>query len=315
MSAKIWDEATISAKAGEYRTKSDFQRGCGGAYVACISRYPGLMDTLFDNQIRYWKDEASVREEAKKYTSRAEFRKGTPGASKSAIAKFPHVLDEIFGSKLRVVWDLDSLILEAQDYPSRRAFQDGSGGAYNAFRRFPGELDKIFPLRYKYWGNEVDIRAEASKYRTKADFVYGCVSAYGAALGMGIIDDLGFESGGSGFDTTAPGFLYVTGIALTCGGDGTMFGVTNRTPTIRYTGIERAFMSDGSAYLFKVGADALRIETLLRRTFSEFAVIKGQSPLRDKQGTAGEILSGVPKCAVMSAIAEFHDDLPECQPW
>lgn len=311
----VWTEKTLREEASKYKTKSEFHKGSGGAYFACLSRFPGLVDDLFGNLIRFWKDEGSVRLEAAKYGSRSDFRYGSPGASKAAVSKFPHILDELFGDKLVTVWSLEKLKLEATKFSSRVEFKGGAGGAYNALLRFHGELDKIFPLKYRYWSNEADIRAEASKYRTKSEFVYGCVSAYGAALDLGIIDDLGFEPGESGFDTQAPTYLYLTSLALTDGGAGVLFGITNRTPKVRYTLLERAFMGEGSAYLFQKGADALRIETSLRREFLEFAAIRGQSPLRDKLGTAGEILSGVPLEFVMEALSTYCTELPPREPW
>lgn len=312
----VWTEESIIREAQMYQSKSEFQRGSGGAYVACISRFPGLIDSLFNNKIRYWKDEESVRSEASKYTSRVEFRKGCPGAYKSTVAKFPHLMDELFGPKKVTVWTLPRLITEAKEYSSRKEFQRTSGGAYIAFNRFPGELDKLFPMKYRYWGNEKDIREEASKYHTKAEFIYGCVSAYGAALDMGIIDDLGFESSKFGFDSNAPTHLYVASLELMDGTQSTIFGITNRTPKQRYKLKERSLMRECITYRFPRGSDALKLETLLRREFKEFSAEDGQSPLLFKKGTAGEILRNVPLEFVTEMLKEYAGEtLPPPEPW
>ena len=311
----VWDKDGLIREASKYGTKAAFKRNSGGAYAACMVRFPGLIDGLFDNQISYWKEESAVALEAKKYNTRREFQKGASGAYKSALSKFPHLLVQIFGEPLVKPWKLEALILEAEKYGSRSEFMVESGGAYAAILKFPGELDKIFPLKYRYWGNEDDIRKEASKYKTKAEFVSGCVSAYGAALELGIIDDLGFSPGNSGFDTTAPAYIYLAELTLKDGKDGVLFGITNRTPKGRYTRAERSFMKSLRAFMFDVGSDALKIETMLRREFISFAVGEGQSPLLFKKGTAGEIVRDVAIDVVLERLMSAHANLPEMEEW
>lgn len=311
----VWDKDGLVREASKYDTKAAFKRNSGGAYAACMVRFPGLIDALFDNQISYWKDESAVALEAEKYNTRREFQKGASGAYKSALSKFPHLLEQIFGEPLVKPWALEGLILEAKKYSSRAEFMVESGGAYAAILKFPGELDKIFPLKYRYWGNEDDIREEASKYKTKAEFISGCVSAYGAALELGIIDDLGFSPGNSGFDTTAPAYIYLAELTLKDGKDAVLFGITNRTPKGRYTKAERSFMRSLRAFMFDVGSDALKIETMLRREFIAFAVGEGQSPLLFKKGTAGEIVQDISVDAVLERLMSAHANLPEMEEW
>ena len=311
----VWDKEGLIKEASKYDTKAEFKRGSGGAYTTCMAKFPGLIDDLFDNQIRYWKDESVVAAEARKYGTRTEFRKGSIGAYKSALSKFPHLLEQIFGKPLVKPWKLEDLILEAKKYESRAEFRINASGACMSFFKFPGELDKIFPLKYRYWGNEDDIREEASKYKTKAEFVSGCISAYGAALELGIIDDLGFAPGNSGFDTTAPAYIYLAELTLKDGKDGVLFGITNRTPKGRYTRAERSFMKSLRAFMFDVGSDALKIETMLRREFIAFAVGEGQSPLLFKKGTAGEIVQDVSVDTVLERLASTCAHLPEMEEW
>lgn len=311
----VWDKDSLIREASKYDTKTAFKRNSGGAYAACMVRFPGLIDDLFDNQISYWKEESAVSVEAQKYKTRSGFQKGSSGAYKSALNKFPHLLAQIFGEPLVKSWTLEELILEAKKYESRAEFRTNAGGACMSFFKFPGELDKIFPPKYRYWSNEDDIRKEASKYRTKAQFISGCVSAYGAALELGIIDDLGFLPGNCGFDTTSPAYIYLAELTLKDGKGGVMFGVTNRTPKGRYTRAERSFMKSLRAFLFEVGSDALKIETMLRREFSAFVVGEGQSPLLFKKGTAGEIVQDVSVDVVLDRLMSAHANLPEMEDW
>ena len=311
----VWDKEGLIKEASKYDTKAEFKRGSGGAYTTCMAKFPGLIDDLFDNQIRYWKDESVVAAEARKYGTRTEFRKGSIGAYKSALSKFPHLLEQIFGKPLVKPWKLEDLILEAKKYESRAEFRINASGACMSFFKFPGELDKIFPLKYRYWGNEDDIREEASKYKTKAEFISGRFGAYKAALELGIIDDLGFAPGNSGFDTTAPAYIYLAELTLKDGKDGVLFGITNRTPKGRYTRAERSFMKSLRAFMFDVGSDALKIETMLRREFIAFAVGEGQSPLLFKKGTAGEIVQDVSVDTVLERLASTCAHLPEMEEW
>lgn len=290
----IWTLQSLTTEASKYSTKKEFSRSNNSAYSACLSRFPGLIDQFFENRLKYWKDERKALEEARKYTKRSDFKRESSGAYKAALSLFPHILHEAFGEPLVRRWALQDLLNEASKYSSRAEMLRLNCGAHAAFSNFPGEIDKVFPPKYRYWSKESDIRSEASKYRTKAEFVYGCISAYGAALQLGIIDELGFEPAGPGFDTTEPAYLYITGIVLKCGDSGVMFGVTNRKLSNRYTTQEREHMFDLTAFWFDRGAQALELENLLRREFKKFAVSDGDSPLTFKKGTSGEILKGVP---------------------
>lgn len=311
----VWSKDDLVAEAAKYGTKAQFRAGSNGAYVTCLTKFPGLIDEVYTNQIKYWKDEQLVLEEAKKYKDRREFRLKASGAAKAAYAKFPHIVEQVFGPASCRTWDLRALIDEAGLYDSRSSFKESSGGAYMAFSRFPGELDRLFHPKYRCWENEEDIRLEAGKYRTKAEFVTGCVSAYGAALRLGIIDDLGFEPGLTGFDTTTQAYLYVASVKLKSGGSGTVFGITNRTPKTRYSTDERQHMEGMKAFLFHNGADALKCETMLRRAFMRFSVAEGQSPLQFKKGTAGEMLDGVEPLTVLHALQIMCTPLPEIEDW
>lgn len=60
------DELIIEAK--KYDSKGEFARKCSGAYLAMISKFPGLIDSIFENADKYntrdmiyiWRAEPSV---------------------------------------------------------------------------------------------------------------------------------------------------------------------------------------------------------------------------------------------------------------
>ena len=298
----VWTEVLLTEEAQKYQSKSDFQKGSGGAYAACVNRFPGLIDTLFDNRIRYWKTEESVLLEAQKYTSRSEFQHGTPGAYKSAAAKFPHILDDLFGESRTSPWSVKELVEEALKYDSRDAFQTGNGAALAfLYRHHRDLLHELFPPRKVTWTEDM-VRAEAAKYKTKAEFISGNVGAYGYALRTGIIDDLGFASGSCGFQTTKAATFYLSELLLKNNRTAVLFGITNRAAALRYTKYEQRGMRNKVSLQFQIGADALRLETELRRATRGLTIERGLSPLRDKLGTGGEILTGVRFNAIYTMV-------------
>lgn len=292
MNALVWTREAISQEARNYKSKSDFKEASGSAYYACVCRYPGLIDTLFENKIRYWKTEEAVREEALKYKTRKEFQKAVSGAYKSAVRKFPHVLDDVFGESKTLPWSIDELVEEAGKYESRDAMKQGNCGAMAALYKHPDLLESLFPAKYVKWTEDL-VRAEAAKYRTKADFIYSNVGAYGYASSLGILDDLGLETGTCGFQTTKKAVFYLSELLLINKQVGVLFGITNRRASTRYTKYEQRAMRNKVALTFEKGSDALRLETSLRRSTKDLTIRRGLSPLRDKLGTSGELLVGV----------------------
>lgn len=304
----VWNEHSLRVEAAKYTTKSDFQRGSGGAYIACLKRFPHILNDTFNNSIRYWKDEQSVRTEAERYSSRTAFMRGSSGAYKAAASKFPHILVALFGESSNSPYTRDELLDLARQCSSRFEFRRRFGGAYAvACYQFPDVLDEALPLIYSYWSDESDVRKEASKYLTKSEFVRGSVSAYQSALRMGIIDDLGFVEGACGFQTTKPAYLYITELSLKNGERSVMFGITNNLPSKRYRRREQSHMGDRLAFMFNKGSTALSIETALKRKTKGSHVPAGASPLFEKSGTSGEIVVGYSLPDLVTFISGLAD--------
>lgn len=312
MNATVWTRETISEEARKYTSKSSFKKSSGAAYSACVCRYPGLIDTLFENKIRYWKTEADVRSEASKYKTRKEFQVTSSGAYKSAIAKFPHVLDEMFGESKTRPWHPDELIAEALKYESRDAMKSGNCAAMAALYKKPDLLESLFPAKYVKW-TEALVRAEAAKYKTKADLIYNSVGAYGYARRIGILDDLGFDTATSGFQTTKSAMFYLSEILLINKQPGVLFGITNRSASTRYTKREQRQMRNKVVLTFEKGQDALSLETSLRRHTKDLTISRGLSPLRDKLGTGGELLVGVKFDAIYRMVMSLASNAKSVQ--
>ena len=213
-------------------------------------------------------------------------------------------------------WGMDDYINEAKQYPSRLKLKLSDRGLYNAFNKFPGELDKIFPpqVRVEREISETSIRSEAAKYVTRKEFADHDPDMYKAALKMGIISNLGFPYL-TGFNDNIPAQLYVGTVLLTDGSCGTMFGITTRHIYSRFSLAEVARLSNTLSFKFDAGIKARRLEKYLKDKFRPFAVECGLSPLRDKVGTSGEVLAGVSVQDVVNTLFSSGEDVPDPVGW
>ena len=91
-----WNEDSIREEAKKYKSKIDFQRRCGHVYQLAIKL--GIIDELFENQLRYWTEE-SAREEAKKYKSKIDFQRRCASAYQVAIKL--GIIDSLFENQPR----------------------------------------------------------------------------------------------------------------------------------------------------------------------------------------------------------------------
>ena len=310
-----WTESALREVASKYETKTSFRSGDKSAYMTCITRFPGMIDTLFSNQNKRWDSRDVVLAEARKYTGRKAFKVGAPRAFAVARDKYPDILHEVFEYQRHGAWSLPHLIAEAQKYETRLEFLNNRVGAYAAFKRFPGELDRLFPAARMSWVDESDVRAEASKYRQKSEFQKGCGSAYYAALRMGIIDDLGFDRGKGGFDRTLGAYLYVAELFLTSGEPGVLLGITNRTPRDRYMSYDRVLITKRHSYWLEDGGKAREMENELRALLRGHWISRVDSPLTKKSGTTGEVLSGVSVESVVGFIRLKYGLEPGADGW
>src|SRR5574340_1543120 len=110
----VWTEDQLRVEASKYATRSEFQRGSGGAHMACVTRFPHILSSIFERQVQDWKTEPAVRLEVSKYSTRSELQACNSGCYKSAIAKFPPLLDEIYGPALVRRIDTETCLTEAR---------------------------------------------------------------------------------------------------------------------------------------------------------------------------------------------------------
>ena len=134
---------------------------------------------------------------AKQYKTREELRKEDPavhgkiyklGLAKSALKHMS------YQQKPNNYWSIDRLKKEAQKYKYIKDFRQGSPGAFQAAQK-KGLLDKIGPSLIKvkkpngYWTKK-RIFNEARSFLTLKDFRKENPGAYGAALELGLFNEL-----------------------------------------------------------------------------------------------------------------------------
>lgn len=299
-----WTREELVVEASKYKSKVEFQKKSGGAYVSCMSRFPGLIDELFDNQIRYWRTEDDVLPEMRKYATRTELQKASGNCYAAVLKKFPHLFEEVYGATLIERHTPESVVRLASQCENRVEFMRRFGGAYQyALKNM--DLDSIFPRQRGCWDSEEKIRAEASKYRTRGEFHDKSQRAYTLACELGIMNDLGFDPPNFGFKDMQSAFLYVTDIFLTDGCPGIMIGITNKHPKYRYRVAERVVLTNRTSFLFDKGYEAMQVERHLKDRFFPFTVEPIDSPLIKKTGATGEILRGVRRDDLISEIMSF----------
>ena len=73
MAKSKWNYDTCLEEANKYKSRTEFQKKCGGAYRAALKN-AWLDDCTFKEERKFW-DKKSCLEEARKYKSRGEFWK------------------------------------------------------------------------------------------------------------------------------------------------------------------------------------------------------------------------------------------------
>lgn len=299
-----WTREELVNEAAKYATKFEFQRKAAGAYVTCMAKFPGLIDELFDNQLRYWRTEADVLGEMRKYSTRTELQKASGNCYAAASKKFPHLFDEVYGPSLVERHTPESVLALAAKCENRVEFMRRFGGAYQyAMKNM--DVDAIFPRRRERWDSEEKVRTEAAKYRTRGEFHDKAQRAYELARELGIMNDLGFDPPNFGFKEMQSAYLYVTDIFLTDCRPGLMIGISNKHPKYRYRVAERVLLTNRVAFLFDHGYEAAHVERHLKAKFFPFTVEPIDSPLIKKTGARGEILRGVKRDDLITDITAF----------
>lgn len=186
-----WTKERCANEALEYETRTAFQKGAQGAYLAArknkwLNDICGHMKCI-KKPDGYWTKER-CHEQALNYEVREAFRIGSKGAYDAALRH--GWLDEICSHmETPFVWTFDKCAEEALQHNSKTLFKNSAGGAYRAARK-NGWLDKICGHMETpfVWTKEL-ILEEAIKYTSKTDFKQQSSGAYMAAKKLGCFDE------------------------------------------------------------------------------------------------------------------------------
>jgi len=192
MCGVFWTKEKVQNEANKYTRRIDFQNNSSKAYNAALRN--GWLDEVCDHMPQTHIDWTldKVREEAKKYTDFTDFRKNSSLAYGAAYRN--GWLDEISSHMEKKLdrWTEDSLIKEMGKYKSISELRNNNGGAYTTAYNLLGSK-----FINDFYGSTANImwtldllKKEASKYKTRLDFLRGSESAYKAAERQGILQDL-----------------------------------------------------------------------------------------------------------------------------
>jgi len=129
-----WNYGSCFEKSKQYKTKSEFQRGCVSAYRKSLEM--GWLDNWFINAERKKWTRDKCSEEARKYHSRSEFRLSNQSAYNSAWKN--GWLDDYYWfrkNKRKRKWNEDSCYAAAKEYCSITEFATKYSAAYKTSRK------------------------------------------------------------------------------------------------------------------------------------------------------------------------------------
>lgn len=190
-----WNRKTCREEALKYKSSSEFEVNCSGAYAAAI-RNGWIKDyTWF---VKYWEpkwDKQACYNEAKKYKTRIEFQRSSGSAYNKAYRMgwlndydwMPSRQQKPYG-----YWDnYEHCYEEAKKYTNRKGFQRGSVTAYSKALKHGWLGDYTWfdeKQKHNYWNKETCFE-EAKKYKSRSEFGKHAVRAYELALANGWLDD------------------------------------------------------------------------------------------------------------------------------
>lgn len=150
-----WTHDAVIEEAKKYKTRTEFGKGCGGAYTVAMERgWINECTWFVERQHRWTREECYT--EALKYTTRNGFRKGNSNAAQKA-SKMGWMADYTWfenGYIYQKKWTREKCLQEGKLYDSRGHFKEGNPGCYRAARQ-NGWLD------------------EMTWFRDLKDFIYG----------------------------------------------------------------------------------------------------------------------------------------------
>ncbi len=193
---KKWTKSRVEEESKKYGSRSEFSKGCTGAYGA--ARKNGWLDsfTWLKQQIKpngYWSRER-VEEESKKYGSRSEFEEGCISAYN--VSRKNGWLDSFTWLKQQIkpngYWTYENCKQEALKYTSVSEFKKQTSAAYNTayLCGYLRDFTWLYGIQKPkgYWSYE-NCKQEALKYINKNEFHKKCGSAYNVSRKNGWLDD------------------------------------------------------------------------------------------------------------------------------
>jgi predicted GIY-YIG superfamily endonuclease len=194
---KYWDEKSVRKEASKYTSKSEFQKGSGSAYDK--AKKLGIIDDLgfqilgskYKRMIYafiFTKNNAvyvglTYNQERRK---KQHFKVDNENGRASAVKIFR---DET-GETPEMIKLTDYLPKEEAVLKENEFVEYYRSLGYKILNRTKTGALGGNVLKW----TEDNIHKEASKYKSKSEFQNGSIGAYGAALRLGIIDDLGFTN-------------------------------------------------------------------------------------------------------------------------
>ena len=180
-------------EAKKYKTRKEFQVGCGCAYYrARVNKWLDDYTWFIHPEVssKKWNKETCY-DEAKKHKTLKEFAEKSSGCYSAAL-KNGWLGDYTWlkrKQKSKGYWDYDNCFNEAIKYSSRREFKEGNDSAYRSSIK-NGWIDEYtwFTKPNKKWNYE-NCLEESKKYSTRGEFALASSGAYHVARENNWLDE------------------------------------------------------------------------------------------------------------------------------
>lgn len=188
-----WTLEKLKKEALKYKTRAEFNKNSPNAYKSAQTQK--LLDDICTHMelIRKKWDDKSVQQEALKYNKRLDFQILSRGAY--GYAKKNKMLDKICAHMDNILteWTYDLLKKESLKYNDKNSFRKHNPNAYRVvckrklIQDLCSRMGKYIHLKkYSY----EDIKKEALKYKTRAEFNEHSPNQYRIALHRNIVDEI-----------------------------------------------------------------------------------------------------------------------------
>lgn len=181
---KKWTFETCAENAKRYKTRSDWQRGCSGAYNAA-NRNGWLEDCcahMKPIELK-WNLSACVQS-ARPFKTRTEWISHCKSAYQAARNRgwLEQCCAHMGEPRTQKKWTLDACMRSAAEYKTRTAWQEGCSGAYFAAHRNNWMKRCCAHMRSarSKWTLKI-CKGSASYFSSKRDWLRCCRGAYNAA--------------------------------------------------------------------------------------------------------------------------------------